>query len=41
MLYILQKDKIYKGSTHREYIKVEKENRELIEKELHHPIEEK
>ena len=38
-LYILHKDKIYKDPTHREYLKVERENKAIIEKELHHPVE--
>lgn len=38
-LYILHKEKLYKDPTHKEYLKVEKENREIIEKELHHPVE--
>ena len=39
-LYILHKDKLYKNPAHKEYLKVERENREIFEKELHHPIEE-
>ena len=39
-LYMLHKDSIYKDPTHREYLKVEKENKEIIERELHHPVEE-
>ena len=39
-LYILHKDKLYKNPTHKEYLKVERENREIFEKELHHPVEE-
>ena len=39
-LYILHKDKLYKNPTHREYLKVEKENKEIIEKELHHQVDE-
>ncbi len=39
-LYVLHKDKLYKNPTHKEYLKVERENREIFEKELHHPIEE-
>lgn len=39
-LYVLHKDKLYKDPTHKEYLKVEKENKELFEKELHHPVEE-
>ena len=38
-LYVLHKDKIYKDPTHKEYLKVERENKEIIEKELHHPVE--
>ena len=38
-LYILHKDKLYKDPTHREYLKIEKENKEIIEKELHHSVE--
>ena len=39
-LYILHKDKLYKDPTHKEYLAVERENRAIFEKELHHPIEE-
>ena len=39
-LYILHKDKIFENPTHRTYLKVEKENKEIIEKELHHQVEE-
>lgn len=39
-LYVLHKDKLYRDPTHKEYIKVEKENREIFERELHHPVEE-
>ena len=39
-LYILHKDKLYKNPALKEYLKVERENREIFEKELHHPIEE-
>lgn len=39
-LYILHKDKLYKNPAHKEYLKVERENREIFEKELHHPVEE-
>jgi len=39
-LYVLHKDKLYKNPAHKEYLKVERENREIFEKELHHPIEE-
>ena len=39
-LYILHKDKLYKDPTHKEYLAVERENRVIFEKELHHPIEE-
>ena len=39
-LYILHKDKLYKNPSHKEYLKVERENREIFEKELHHPVEE-
>lgn len=39
-LYVLHRDKLYKDPTHREYLTVEKENREIFEKELHHPVEE-
>lgn len=38
-LYILHKDKLYKDPTHKEYLAVERENREVFEKELHHPVE--
>lgn len=38
-LYILHKDKLYKDPTHREYLKVERENKELIEKELHQNVD--
>ena len=39
-LYILHRDKLYKDPTHKEYLAVERENKEIFEKELHHPIEE-
>ena len=39
-LYVLHKDKLYKNPAHKEYLKVERENKELFEKELHHPVEE-
>lgn len=39
-LYVLHKDKLYKNPTHREYLKVERENKDIIEKELHHQVEE-
>ena len=39
-LYVLHKDKLYKNPSHKEYLKVERENREIFEKELHHPVEE-
>lgn len=39
-LYVLHKDKLYKDPTHKEYLKVERENKEIFEKELHHPVEE-
>ena len=38
-LYMLHRDNIYKDPTHREYLAVEKENREIIERELHHSVE--
>lgn len=34
-LYMLHKDELYKDPTHREYLKVEKENKEIIEKEMY------
>ena len=38
-LYILHKEKLYKDPKHKEYLKVERENKEIIEKELHHSVE--